>query len=175
MDHEYVLHPTKDQEVRLAKTFGCCRKFHNELCELLGKEFDRTGKVLEFYDMLPTLIQNMPEYYKEVDPMALLYTATIIIGRFKLHSHGCSRPRFESAKHSHQTYSTFNTGGSISIRDNYILLPCIGKVDMDLNGKERPVDRAIGSVYVYRNKDKSYGVWVRYLTTEAEWAEYGIK
>ena len=42
----FRIYPTKDQELLLAKTFGCCRFLYNQMLNAKIEEYKKTGKML---------------------------------------------------------------------------------------------------------------------------------
>ena len=42
----FRIYPTKDQELLLAKTFGCCRFLYNQMLNAKIAEYKKTGKML---------------------------------------------------------------------------------------------------------------------------------
>ena len=42
--YKFRIYPTKEQEVLLAKTFGCCRFIYNKMLDDKIREYAETGK-----------------------------------------------------------------------------------------------------------------------------------
>lgn len=53
----FRMYPTKEQEVLLAKTFGCCRLIYNVMLEDKIREYKATGRMLH----------NTPAGYKKTN------------------------------------------------------------------------------------------------------------
>ena len=128
---KYRVHPTTEQSVMFAKTFGCCRKVYNLMLSDKIEGYKATGK---FPTVTPAKYKNDYPYLKEVDSLALANKQMDLQAAFR-NTFSKSRkkkngfPKFKSAKHSRKSYTTNNQNGTVAIIDNkYIKLPKIGKV-----------------------------------------------
>lgn len=134
---KYRLYPTTEQTVMFAKTFGFCRKVYNLM--LADK--------ITFYKTNGTMLTTTPAQYKkdypflkEVDSLALaneqLHLQTAYKNFFRDKKIGF--PKFKSAKHSRKSYTTNNQNGTITIFDNAIKFPKVGKVKAKIH--RHPLD-----------------------------------
>ncbi|WP_194611233.1 RNA-guided endonuclease TnpB family protein [Clostridium vitabionis] len=128
---KYRVHPTTEQSVMFAKTFGCCRKVYNLMLSDKIDGYKATGK---FPTVTPAKYKNDYPYLREVDSLALANKQMDLQEAFR-NTFSKSRkkkngfPKFKSAKHSRKSYTTNNQHGTVAIIDNkYIKLPKIGKV-----------------------------------------------
>ena len=64
----FRIYPTKEQELLLAKTFGCCRFLYNQMLNAKIEEYKKTGKMLR---NTPAMYKKEYPFLKEVDSLAL--------------------------------------------------------------------------------------------------------
>ncbi|WP_194609283.1 RNA-guided endonuclease TnpB family protein [Clostridium vitabionis] len=128
---KYRVHPTTEQSVMFAKTFGCCRKVYNLMLSDKIDGYKATGK---FPTVTPAKYKNDYPYLREVDSLALANKQMDLQEAFR-NTFSKSRkkkngfPKFKSAKHSRKSYTTNNQKGTVAIIDNKcIKLPKIGRV-----------------------------------------------
>ena len=116
-----------------AKTFGCVRFIYNKM---LGDRLDyykETGKKL---NNTPAQYKEEFPWLKEVDSLALA-NAQMNLNKaynnfFRNRKH-FGKPRFQSKKTGHVSYSTNNQHGSVRIEGNKVRLPQIGSVKLCLH------------------------------------------
>lgn len=128
---KYRAYPTTEQSVMFAKTFGCCRKVYNLMLSDKIESYKSTGK---FVTVTPAKYKKDYPYLREVDSLALANKQMDLQEAFR-NTFSKSRkkkngfPKFKSAKHSRNSYTTNNQKGTVAIIDNKcIKLPKIGKV-----------------------------------------------
>lgn len=124
---KYRLYPTTEQCVMFAKTFGCCRKVWNLMLADKVKSYNETKS---FGKQTPAIYKKDYPYLKEVDSLALANVQLHLQQAMKncFESKHCKFPKYKSAKHSRKSYTTNNQKGTITIYDNSIKLPKVGKV-----------------------------------------------
>ena len=66
--YRFRIYPTRDQEVLLAKTFGCCRFLYNQMRGDKKREYSATKKMLR---NTPAMYKKEYPFLKEVDSLAL--------------------------------------------------------------------------------------------------------
>ena len=154
---KYRLYPTTEQKTMFSKTFGCCRKVYNLMLSDKINGYKETG---HFTFVTPAMYKTDYPYLKEVDSLAL---ANVQLNLQKAFSNCFSKsrkkkngfPKFKSAKHSRKSYTTNNQKGSVSIIDNHIKLPKVGKVKAVIHHK--PNDEwIIKSVTISQETDGKY-------------------
>ncbi len=72
--YKYRIYPTKEQEVQLAKTFGCCRFVYNKILTMKIDLYKNEGKSLSKTDCNNYCNRELKKEYswlKEVDKFAL--------------------------------------------------------------------------------------------------------
>ena len=124
---KYRLYPTTEQATMFAKTFGCCRKVYNLMLADKIAYYKANGKMLA---TTPAMYKKDYPYLKEVDSLALaneqLHLQTAYKNFFRDKKIGF--PKFKSAKHSRKSYTTNNQKGTITVFDNAIKFPKVGRV-----------------------------------------------
>ena len=126
---KYRIYPTEEQQVLLAKTFGCKRVIFNHYLNEQQERFKNKEKHLSNYDINKdiTNLKNKMEWLREVDSIALQMAAedlSVAYENFfksvsgKRKGPNISAPKFKN-KHSRQSYRTrgvrFNSDGSLQI------------------------------------------------------------
>ena len=129
--YKFRIYPTKDQQILINKTFGCCRKVWNLM---LSDKIENYKQTKSFGKRTPAQYKNELSYLKEVDSLALANVQMNLQTAFKNHFDKKRKtntrfPKFKSKRKSKKAYTTNNQNGTISIIDErYIKLPKIGKV-----------------------------------------------
>ena len=131
---QYRLYPSKEQKTMFLKTFGCCRKAYNLMLE------DKKKYYKEHYKMLvttPARYKKEYPYLKEVDSLALANEQLHLQAAYKnfFRDPRIGFPKFK-CKHGKKSYTTNNQKGTITLLDNVIKLPKIGKVKIHRRPKE---------------------------------------
>lgn len=159
---KYRVYPTTEQVVMFAKTFGCCRKVYNLMLSDKIKGYQATGK---FLMVTPAKYKEEYPFLKEVDSLALANTQLNLQSAFRNHFSKSRRkkngfPKYKSAKHHRQSYTTNNQKGTVAIIDNkYIKLPKIGKIKAVIH-RQPENDWAIKSATVSKESDGKYYIAV---------------
>lgn len=157
--YKYRLYPTEEQKLLFGKTFGCCRLIWNTML----------SDKISFYKDNKQTLHNTPAQYKtdypflkEVDSLALANVQLNLQGAYnsfftKLKSHNKKPgfPKFKSKHHCHNSYTTNNQKGSISIGSDYIKLPKIGKVPAVIH-RLAPAGYVLKSATISMERDGSY-------------------
>lgn len=72
--YKYRIYPTKEQEIQLAKTFGCCRFVYNQMLAKKIELYKTEKKSLSKFDSKKYMTNQLKKEYpwlKEVDKFAL--------------------------------------------------------------------------------------------------------
>lgn len=157
---KYRLYPTTEQRVFLAKTFGCCRKVYNLMLADKITHYRKTGGMLA---NTPAMYKKDYPFLKEVDSLALANEQLHLQAAYKnfFRDKAVGFPKFKSAKHTRKSYTTNNQKGSITVYDNCIKLPKIGRIKAAIHRK--PDDGWIlKSVTVSQDSDERYYASVLY-------------
>lgn len=137
---KYRIYPNKEQEVQLAKTFGCCRFVYNQILAKKIELYETDKKSLSKTDCNNYCNRELKKEYlwlKEVDKFALtnsIYNLDTayqnFFRRIKQGSGELGFPKFKS-KHNHNySYTTNFTNNNIKVlfEKNLIQLPKLGKI-----------------------------------------------
>ena len=156
---KYRLYPTSEQAVLFAKTFGCCRKVWNLMLADKIKSYKETKS---FGKQTPAMYKKEYSYLKEVDSLALANVQLHLQQAMKncFGSKHCKFPKFKSAKHSRKSYTTNNQKGTITIFDNAIRLPKVGKVKAVIH--RRCEEWKVKSATISQDSDGKYYASVLY-------------
>ena len=125
---ELRLYPTKEQQVLLNKTFGCCRKVYNLALSEAIESYKQTGK---FTHRWYTAYKEEYPYLNEVEAQALNQSLQNLNLAFKNRFSKTAKrqtgfPKFKS-KRSKQSYRTCMPAKD-ALQDKYLKIPIIGKV-----------------------------------------------
>lgn len=142
--YKYRIYPNKSQKEQLNKTFGCCRFVYNHFLAVRTNSYKETGKSVGYLECSRQLTQLKTKeefsWLKEADSVALQESLrnldTAFDNFFDKHT---GYPQFKS-KHNHCfSYRTRNQNNGVRLEDDYIIIPKVGKVYIDLtrsfNGK----------------------------------------
>ena len=148
------MYPTKEQEVLLAKTFGCCRLIYNVMLEDKIREYKATGRMLH---NTPAGYKKEYPFLKEVDSLALanvqLHLETAYRNFFKNPSTGF--PKFKSKHLSRNSYTTNMVNGNIGLQDGILKLPKLKNVRVRQH-RQIPDGYQLKSVTVSREPSGKY-------------------
>ena len=126
---KYRIYPTAEQQVQLAKTFGCKRVIFNHYLNEQQTRYQNKQKHLSNYDINKdiTKLKDVKEWLREVDSIALQMAAedlSVAYDNFfksvtgKRKGPKVSVPKFKN-KHSRQSYRTrgvrVNENGTLQI------------------------------------------------------------
>ena len=130
--YKYRLYPNKEQEILLAKTFGCVRFIYNKM---LSDKIEHYKETKEKLNNTPAQYKKEFEWLKEVDSLALanaqMNLQTAYNNFFRNPKIGF--PKFKSRKRNRFSYTTNNQNGTVSIKDGKLRLPKIGLVRIKLH------------------------------------------
>ena len=102
--YRFRIYPNREQEVLLAKTFGCCRFLYNQMLNDKIREYEATKKMLR---NTPAMYKKTYPFLKEVDSLALANVQMHLEKAYKNFS-GIQRLAFQN--------SNQNTGAEKAIR-----------------------------------------------------------
>ena len=102
--YRFRIYPNREQEVLLAKTFGCCRFLYNQMLNDKIREYEASKKMLR---NTPAMYKKAYPFLKEVDSLALAMCSCIWKRHIRIFS-GIQRLAFQN--------SNQNTGAEKAIR-----------------------------------------------------------
>jgi len=145
--YKYRIYPTKEQEIQISKTFGCCRFVYNQLLAKKIELYKTEQKSLSKTDCnnyCNQVLKKQEEYkwLKEVDKFALtnsIYNLDSAYQNFfrrvKQGSDKAGFPKFKSKKDNRQSYRTNFTNDNIKVdfENNKIQLPKLKWIECRLH------------------------------------------
>ncbi|SFA45930.1 putative transposase [Anoxybacillus pushchinoensis] len=156
--YKFRIYPNKEQEILIAKTFGCSRFVFNHFLAKWNETYQETGKGLTYNACSSQLTQLKKEFtwLKEVDSIALQSSLKHLDDAYdRFFKKQNDKPRFKSKKNPVQSYTTKYTNGNIAVLDKHIKLPKLGLVRF---AKSREVEGRILSATIRRNPSGKYFV-----------------
>ncbi|MGP4078598.1 IS200/IS605 family element RNA-guided endonuclease TnpB [Pseudalkalibacillus sp. R45] len=156
--YKFRLYPTKEQDIRIAKTIGCSRFVFNHFLARWNTTYHEKGKGLTYPTCSKQLTQLKKElrWLNEVDSVALQSSLRNLADSFsRFFKKQNNPPRFKSKKNKVQSYTTRYTNGNIAIVGNKIKLPKLGLVKF---AKSRVVKGRILNATIRRNPSGTYFV-----------------
>ena len=132
---KYRIYPTKEQEIQLAKTFGCCRFVYNQL---LAKKIDlykneqKSMSKTDCNNYCNRILKKEYIWLKEVDKFALTNSIYNLdeayknfFRRVKQGNEKVGFPKFKSKKNHYYSYKTNFTNNNIKVDfdNNKVQLP----------------------------------------------------
>ena len=130
--YKYRLYPNKEQEILLAKTFGCVRFIYNKM---LSDKIEHYKETKEKLNNTPAQYKKEFEWLKEVDSLALANAQMNLQTAYNnfFRSPKIGFPKFKSRKRNRFSYTTNNQNGTIPIKDGKLRLPKVGLVRIKLH------------------------------------------
>ncbi|MFB2923015.1 MULTISPECIES: RNA-guided endonuclease InsQ/TnpB family protein [Aerosakkonema] len=132
------LYPNKEQQIALAKNFGCCRFVWNYYLNKINTQYQETGKEMSYCDMAKDLTQLKKHenflWLKAASSSALQQSLKNLEAAFKkFFEHRAGFPKFK-IKSRHRKQSLRYPAGC-SIKKNGIQLPKLGIVKAVISKK----------------------------------------
>ncbi|VXD21882.1 transposase [Planktothrix serta PCC 8927] len=151
--YKFRIYPTIEQQIALAKSFGCCRWYWNYALNLCQETYKATGKGLSrtaIQGLLPQLKKEYP-WLKDAYSQCLQVVALNLCTAYKNFFEKRARlPQFKS-KHSRQSISYPQ---SVKLEGDYLKLP--GKVGLIYCRRHREFEGTIKTVTISKNRDGKY-------------------
>lgn len=143
--YKYRIYPNKEQEIQIAKTFGCCRFVYNQTLTYKKDTYEQEKKSVSKTDCnnyCNRELKRTYEWLKEADKFALtnaIYNMDAAYQKFfKEHA---GYPKFKSKHDNHKSYTTNFTNGNIAVdfKNGKVKLPKLkgvkAKVHRDFSGQ----------------------------------------
>ena len=151
--YKFRIYPTNEQQIALAKAFGCCRWFWNYSLNLCQETYLTTGKGLSrgaIQGLLPSLKKEY-SWLTDAYSQCLQYVALNLSTAYKnFFEKRTGFPRFKS-KHGKQSISY---PSNVKLDGEHLKLP--GKVGLIYCKQDRKFDGQIKTVTVSLNPDGKY-------------------
>ena len=155
--YKFRIYPNKQQQVLIAKTFGCCRFVYNYYLSKRIELYRDSQETMTYNKCCAdlTMLKKKLEWLKEVDKFALQNSLKDLDKAyqkfFKEHS---GFPKFKSKKNHRHSYRTNITGDNIQYCSKYIKLPKLGFVKT--RDKQVPQGRILNATVSQEPSGKYY-------------------
>ena len=127
--YKFRIYPNAEQQIILAKTFGCVRLIYNQMLSDKINHYEETKQKL---NNTPAQYKSKFPWLKEVDSLALanaqMNLQTAYNSFFRNPKIGF--PKFKSKKSNRRSYTTNCVNGNISIDNGFLKLPKVGLVKL---------------------------------------------
>ena len=127
--YKFRIYPNTEQQIILAKTFGCVRFIYNQMLSDKINHYEKTKQKL---NNTPAQYKSKFPWLKEVDSLALanaqMNLQTAYNSFFRNPKIGF--PKFKSKKSNRISYTTNCVNGNISIDNGFLKLPKVGLVKL---------------------------------------------
>ena len=158
--YKFRLYPNEEQQIYLAKTFGCSRFVYNQMLADAIKHYEETGKSKI---NTPASYKKEYEWLKEVDSLALanaqmnLKTAySNFFREIKKGNKNQGYPKFKSKKNNYYSYTTNNQKGTVYIENGYIKVPKLKTMIRIKQHRQIAKDGAIKSCTISKEPSGKY-------------------
>ena len=128
--HKVRLYPTAEQEVQMAKTFGCVRFIYNHMLARQKENYEAGGRYISNFTMQKEIVKLKDEFpwLREADSQALKDACTNLDGAYKrFFKEHKGLPKFKSKRDRHYSYTTTN-GKTLHLEEHRLKLPLLGWV-----------------------------------------------
>jgi putative transposase len=169
--YKFRIYPNEEQINLFNRTFGCVRFVYNHYLAMRKDVYDRTGKVLNFYDFAKDLPQLKKTYtwLQEVDSCALQEAVHDLDNAYKgIYRRAKSgkkpgRLHFRSKRNTRQSFRSACHGKTIRIEGDAVRLPKIGFMKCSIS---KEVRGRILTATVSRNPSGKY--FIAIICTDVE-------
>ena len=152
--YRFRLYPDRDQQIQLARTFGCCRFIYNRMLEDKIRQYEKDKTMLR---TTPARYKEEYPFLKEVDSLALaneqLHLEAAYRNYFRDPSVGF--PRFKARHHNRMTYTTNMVNGNIRLAGRRLKLPKMRPLRIIVH-RDVPKDGRLKSVTVTKEPSGRY-------------------
>ena len=157
---KFRIYPKTEQQIVIAKTFGCARFVYNRMLADRIQHYKETGKSL--YNT-PAQYKKEFEWLKEVDSLALANAQLNLNKAYKnfFRDKAMGFPKFKSKKSNHRSYTTNCVNGNIKLERGTIKLPKLGTVKIKQH-RDVPDEYKLKSVAVSRTPTGKYYASILY-------------
>lgn len=117
--YKYRIYPSKEQEIQLAKTFGCCRFVYNQTLAYRKDAYEKEKNSISKTDCNNYCNRELKKVYKwlkEVDKFALTNAIYHMDSAYqKFFKEHAGYPKFKSKHDRYKSYTTNFTNGNITV------------------------------------------------------------
>lgn len=155
--YKFRIYPNKEQQILMAKTFGCVRFVYNYYLDKKIKLYEETKRSMSYNTCSAdlTLLKKETEWLREIDACALQGSLKNLDTAYKnLFQNHSGYPKFKSKKDNRKSYTTKCNANSIEVKSNHIKLPKLGLVKF--RDKQRPQGRILNATVSQAPSGKYY-------------------
>lgn len=132
--YKIKLNPTKKQELLFNRYFGIARYVYNLGINIHKENYNNTSKALSFYELNNkfTKLKKLSDYnwLNQFDSTSMKLVLKDVILAYRFFFDGmCNYPKYKAKKSSKKQFPIRSE--RVSIRDDYIFIPSIGKVSFN--------------------------------------------
>jgi putative transposase len=154
--YKFRLYPNKEQQVLLAKTFGCTRFIWNQMLNEKQEYYKKEKKSIR---LTPAKYKKEYSWLKEVDSLSL---ANVQLQQEKAYNNFFRNkkfgfPKFKSKQNPKQSYTTNYVNNNIKLENNLIKLPKLGLVKINQH-REIIQNSKLKSVTISKSASDKYFV-----------------
>ena len=157
--YKFRIYPNQEQQVLLAKTFGCVRLVYNHYLDMKTKTYEESGKSISYTKCAADLVDLKKEkpFLKEIDSIALQQALRHLDTAFQnfFRDKKVGYPKFKSKKNHHDSYSTVCVNNNIKLEKGVLTLPKIGKIRIKQH-RSIPEGYTLKSVTISRTPTGKY-------------------
>jgi putative transposase len=162
------LYPNDEQQIFLAKSFGCTRFIWNKMLADKISHYQETNTELK---NTPAQYKKEFEWLKEVDSLALANVQQNLRAAYSKFFKGAGFPKFKK-KGQRDSYITNNQKGTVAITDSTVKLPKIGHISAKFPDK---INGLIKSATVSKSPSGKYYVSLLVETIVSELPKTGLR
>ena len=155
--YKYRIYPNKEQQILIAKTFGCCRFVYNYYLNKRIQTYKENKTSFNYYDCANNLkdLKKEFEWLREVDAISLQSSLKNLDNAYQnfFKEYG-GFPKFKSKKNHKKSYKTSCTNNNIEFESNHIKLPKLGWVKT--KDKQIPQGRILNATISQEPSGKYY-------------------
>lgn len=155
--YKYRIYPNKEQQILIAKTFGCCRFVYNYYLDKRIQAYKENKTSLNYYDCANNLkdLKKELEWLKEVDAISLQSSLKNLDSAYqKFFKEYGGFPKFKNKKTHRFSYETKSVNNNIQFLNNHIKLPKLGWVKT--RDKQVPQGRILNATISQEPSGKYY-------------------
>ena len=155
--YKFRIYPNKEQQILIAKTFGCARFVYNYYLDKKIKLYEETKQSINYNACSAdlTLLKKETEWLREIDACALQSSLKNLDAAYKnFFQNHSGYPKFKSKKDNRKSYTTKCNKNSIEVKNNHIKLPKLGLVKF--RDKQRPQGRILNATVLQTPSGKYY-------------------
>ncbi|MBQ8824019.1 MAG: IS200/IS605 family element transposase accessory protein TnpB [Ruminococcus sp.] len=137
--YKYRIYPDKEQQIQIARIFGCCRFVYNQVLDYRKKLYETEKKSMNktaCNNYCNQVLKIQHEWLKDADKFALtnaIYNMDTAYQKFfKEHA---GYPKFKSRHNKRKSYTTNFTNNNIEVFGNSIKLPKLKNIKAKIHRK----------------------------------------